>query len=266
MKKNILSTALFLTASFTTHTEIIESSSIMSVLNYITTPKTLVVYDIDNTLARPAHELGSDEWFCYLVNQKIAEGLNYIDAINAALPVCYYAQFNLPLVATESAIPTLLTTLAEQQVHTMGLTSRGLFLAERTHEQLINININFFMPEINSDELILPMKYPCLYKYNIIFTSNNDKGETLLRFLDAINYHPDRIIFVDDKMYHVEAVEKASLSRNIEYVGIRYSGCDEYINHFDPVKADIQLQMLRQHNRMPVQQHQNTSHTTPAWQ
>jgi hypothetical protein len=266
MKKNILNTAFFLTTSFTAQAEIIESSSIMSVLNYITTPKTLVVYDIDNTLARPEQELGSDEWFCYVVNQKIAEGLDYIDAINAALPVCYYAQFNLPLVATESAIPTLLTTLAEQQVYTMGLTARGLFLAERTHEQLINININFCMPEISSEELVLPMKYPCLYKYNIIFSSNNDKGETLLRFLDTINYHPDRIVFVDDKLYHVQAVEKAALSRNIEYVGIRYSACDEYINHFDPVKADIQLQMLRQHNRMPAQQHHNNSHIAAEWQ
>lgn len=267
MNKNILSSLLFLIAFLSTEAVIIESNSVMTVLNYLTTPNTLVVFDIDNTIARPEHELGSDEWFCYLVNQKIAEGYDNISAINAVLPVCYYAQFNIPLIPTESIIPTLLDTLAEQQIYTMGLTARGLFLAERTHEQLINININFFMPDIQSEELILPMKYPCLYKYNIIFTSNNDKGETLLRFLDELNYHPQRIIFFDDKLYHVQSVEKAALSRNIDYVGIRYSGCDEYINHFDPVKADIQLQMLRQHNRINTPQHnQSTSHPMPAWQ
>jgi hypothetical protein len=141
----------------------------------------------------------------------------------------------------------------------MGLSSRGLFLAERTQEQLINIDIVLCMLSVATEELILPMQYPCLYKYNIIFTSNNDKGETLLCFLDMINYHPECIIFVDDKMSHIQSVEKATISRNIKYIGIRYSGCDKYINNFDPIKADVQLAVLREKNRVSIDQQKNVT-------
>src|SRR5690606_38151593 len=234
---------------------------------YLQTPDTLIAFDIDNTLARTEHELGSDQWFCYLVDQKIAQGYDYLSAISAVLPLCYYAQFNVPLIPTESNIPLLLNKLHELNIFTMGLTSRSLPLAERTHEQLLNININFYMPAIKTEELILPLLHQCIYKYEIIFTSDNDKGEALLKFLDMINYRPQCIIFVDDKMRHIQSVEKAAISRNIEYIGIRYSGCDELINNFDPIKAYMQLQALLERNRSSIE-HQTacTSYNkSPLW-
>jgi len=250
MKKHVLLSIVFFFISTTINTKIIESNSVKTLLHYLQEPNTLVIFDIDNTLARPEHELGSDEWFCYLVDQKVTNGHDKISAVNTALPLYYYAQFNLPLVLTEPLIPNIMNNLTNRNICTMGLTSRGLHMAERTNEQLSNININFNMPCTDKEELIIPMPYPCLYKYNTIFASNNDKGNTILKFLDIINYHPQCIIFLDDKMYHVVSVEKAALSHNISYIGIRYSGCDDRINHFDPAKAALQLQELRQHNKI----------------
>ena len=236
MKKNFFYISITFFIFFSTNAWIIETDNFEIIFQYAD-QDTLVIFDIDNTLARPKNELGSDEWFCYLVDQKVAQGYDKTSAMYAVLPLCYYAHFNLPLVLTDPTIPALLKNLTTRGIYSMGLTSRGPFLAERTYEQLINIDINFLMPSIATEEIVLLLQNPALYKYAIIFSNNNDKGDTLLLFFDTIDYHPSSIIFVDDKMSHVQSVEKAAISRNINYIGIRYSGCDTYINNFDPVKV-----------------------------
>ncbi len=211
---------------------------------------TLVIFDIDNTLARPENSLGSDEWFCHTVNEKINQGYDYLNAVYSTLPVAYYLHFNLPLVVTDPLIPTIINNLIAQKINVIALTSRGLYLAERTHEQLQSIGISFWMDHSHT-EFLLSLTHPCLYKHNIIFTSNNDKGETLLAFLAMLNYHPKKIIFIDDKMHHVESLENAlkNINVDIEYVGIRYSGCDHHIHSFDPLQAEMALLSLKESNK-----------------
>jgi len=244
---------------FSINAKIIETNN-FEIISQYADKDTLVLFDIDNTLARPESELGSDEWFCYMIDQKIAHGYDKSSAMTAVLPLSYYALFNVPLVVTDLIVPVLLKNLTTRGIYTMGLTSRGPFLAERTYDQLINIDINFMMPP-SATETALQLENPLLYKYAILFVGNNDKGDALLLFLDTIGYHPSSIIFIDDKMSHVQSVEKAAISRNINYIGIRYSGCDTYINHFDPAKADMQLHQLQQKNRKPAQQYKNSTPT-----
>jgi len=77
MKKHLI---LFLSVFFSTlnYALIIESDKLSAVLDYITEPETLVIFDLDNTLVRPEKELGSDEWFCHLVNKKMLEGHDWL--------------------------------------------------------------------------------------------------------------------------------------------------------------------------------------------
>lgn len=247
MKKYALFFILF--AYLTTQCLIVESDKLETVLEYITTPNTLVIFDIDNTLAHPVAELSSDEWFCNLVNAKMAEGHDYITSIYYALPVTYYAQFNVDLKPTEHNVPFLLGQLIAQKISIMALTTRSLFVAERTMEQLENINIQFLIPHISQDELVLPMPYPCFYRDSILFGGNNDKGEALIAFFHWMNYYPDRVIFIDDKMKYLLAVEKALTHHDIQFIGIRYSGCDERVKNFDAAKAEEQWNTLRYQKR-----------------
>ena len=228
-----------------TYCLIIESNKLETVLHYIS-PKTLVVFDIDNTLAHPTEELSSDEWFCHLVNKKMAQGHDYLTAIYYALPVTYYAQFNVDLEPTEFIVPFLISQLIKHNIPTMALSTRSLFVAERTLEQLENIDVQFLVPHFSQDDLVLPMPHPCFYKNSILFGGNNDKGQALLCLFDYMNYYPETVIFVDDKMKYLISVEKALQSYNISFVGIRYSGCDERVNNFDPAKAESQWRTLRQ--------------------
>lgn len=233
------------------HALIIESNRLATVLDYISSlNNTLVIFDIDNTLAHPAKELGSDEWFCHHLEQKKAEGFDWLTAVYYTLPILYYAQFHIDLVPTESGIPELIEYLIKNNIAVMALSTRSLPIAERTAEQLDNINIYFFIPDINPNDLVLPMKYPCFYKDGILFSGDNDKGETLSYFFDIMDYHPELVIFIDDKMKHLLSVEKALQNHQIQFVGIRYSGCDEQVKNFNPTKSDAQWKALRrQQNR-----------------
>lgn len=230
-------------------TTIIESDKLSSVLNYVNSPNTLVIFDIDNTLAHPTEELSSDEWFCHLVNTKMAQGYDEITSVYYALPAAYYAQFNVPLQATESHIPDLIKQLTDQGIAVMALSTRSLFIAERTLEQLDAINIHFSLSSVDTNDLVLPMKYPCYYKNGILFTGNNDKGKALQSFLNSMNYYPSAIIFVDDKMKYLLSVEKTANKLNVPFYGIRYSGCDERVRTFDMTKAEKQWFELKEKNR-----------------
>jgi hypothetical protein len=212
------------------------------------TPNTLVIFDIDNTLAHPTEELSSDEWFCYLVDTKMAQGNDPLTAIYYALPAAFYAQFHIPLAATEQTTTALIQQLINNNIAVMALSTRSIFIAERTLEQLDNININFLIPHVSPDPLVLRMEHPCFYNRGILFGGNNDKGQAIIKFFDTVNYHPDTVIFVDDKMKYLLSLERAFEDRNITFYGIRYSGCDGKVKNFDPAKAEAQYRELQEKN------------------
>lgn len=246
--KNNKNLFLFLLLGTSINAHIIESNTLATVLDYTRTPNTLVIFDIDNTLAHPTEELSSDEWFCYLVEQKMLQGYDYLTSVYYALPAAYYAQFNVPLELTESTTPALIAYLIDNGIAVMALSTRTLFIAERTLEQLNNINIHFFMPNVDPHDLVLPMQHPCFYKNGILFTGNNDKGQVLTCFFNIMNYHPETVIFVDDKMKYLVSVEKALEEHDVVFYGIRYSGCDERVKIFDPAKAEAQYRELKEKN------------------
>lgn len=233
--------------------KIIESDT-MEIINSYLTEDTLVIFDIDNTLATPKQEMGSDQWFHYLVNEKIKEGYDYLLAFYTTLPLFHYVNFNISLHLTEAIIPSLIQTLTEKNISTMALTARCLFLAEITNKQLSQLDIKLNFQKSTKQEFILSMPLPCLFKYNILFAGLNDKGKTLLCFLDTIDYYPKQIIFIDDKVKNVQSVEAALTQQQIPCICIRYSRCDEKVHNFDPAKAQAQYDALQLQNTRTLKQ------------
>ncbi len=179
----------------------------------------------------------------------MAQGHDYITSIYYALPAAFYAQFNVPLTPTEEGIRELIGYLCDKEIAVMALSTRSLFIAERTLEQLDNIGIEFYVPQFDPSDLVLPMPHPCFYKHGILFGGNNDKGQALMCLFNLMNYHFDTIIFIDDKMKYVVSVQTALEQEGINYYGIRYSGCDDRVKNFDPEKAQEQYRELIQKNR-----------------
>src|SRR3990167_753472 len=229
--------------------QIIESNTINIVDKYLDGSKdVLVVFDIDNTLAAPKKELGSDEWFGYLIQKKMEEGYDAFQALYLILPKYFYAQFNVPLIALESDSVDFLNSLKKRNIDFMSLTARSLYIADRTLDQLHNIGISFSMATKIPD-FALSLAHPAIFKEGILFSGSNDKGESLISFFDTNNYHPKKVIFLDDKNKNLLTVENALLKREIQFVGIRYSGADEKVKNFDTEAAEKQLQNIQNYHR-----------------
>ena len=210
-----------------------EIQSIKEVAQHFNAQKRiLAIFDIDNTLLHPTDntELGSDQWFSHHVRENIKKGMTSEDAIQAILPV--YTHLHLFIE------------------HVICLTARTFPLIERTIEQLNNNNLSFHIPKFDDFEWTL--KHPCFYKQGCLFCGSNCKGDVLVSFLEKMDYKPEVIIFVDDKESYLYAIEHVAKKLNIEYIGLRYAGCDKRVKKFDAAQAEIDLQEFLVRNPLPI--------------
>ena len=122
---------------------IIESCSIADVLDYVDNQRTVVVFDLDNTLVHPGKDLGSDQWFSYLFKEKLATGSTVQAALEEILPLYYEVHDHILLCPVEPESPSTVSTLQKNGVITVALTSRSLPLVKRTQEQLRDAGFSF---------------------------------------------------------------------------------------------------------------------------
>ena len=213
--------------------KIVETNKIEDIYTYLKpddyNAKTLIIFDIDNTLLKTKSHLGSDQWFYATVHYHENKGMSHQDAINATLPHLLQIMFHSWMLPVEPATVKIVNNLQKRGTTVIALTARSLDLTYRTIEQLDHVGIHF----IGKGPAKCPIKYgsaqPALYINGIIFCGNYDKGEVLAYWLTQINYHPRKVIFIDDKMKNIKSVEEALHKRGYPFVGIRYGYLDDFI-------------------------------------
>ena len=206
------------------------------------TPQTLVVFDIDNTLITPTGNLGSDQWFFYLQKIYTLKGLPEKESAEKATITWNKTQELIRVKAVESETPTWIQQLQKRGIKTMALTARRADVAEVTKKQLQSIHVEFKTHSPSSQTLNLS-KAELQSEEDAIFTDGillvgegNNKGLVFKAFLKKIGYTPEKIIFIDDKVKHVNNMEKALSSLSIPYFGYRYAVLDQQVEAF---KAQI---------------------------
>ncbi len=231
---------------------IVESKNITDIYTYIKSNEynkdLLVIFDIDNTIAKNPTDFGSDQWFYAMWKQLIASGKSDQQALETLLPMVFHVQFNTWLVPVEKNTIEVIDNLQKKGVTVIALTARSLELAHRTIEQLHHIGIYF----TKTDPYECPIKYgdkkPGLYIDGIIFSGNYDKGEMLVNWFKQIKYRPKKVIFIDDKLKNLRSVEKALHNRDYPFIGIRYGYADDQIRNFSLESiADEQKQFFEKH-------------------
>jgi hypothetical protein len=223
---------------------IVETNSIIDILPYVAQPNTLVIFDIDNTLAAPHGYVGSDQFTTYLLQQYLAEGMNEQEALNEVLPIVFEATYYVHLFPLEKETLPVLHYLKEHNIPMIALTSRSIEIADRTHEQLAEAGIFLQAPPVFNRQIYCNYEVPALYKDNIIFCAKNDKGIVLMHIFEEFNYFPDKIVYVDDKISYIISLEKECLKNNIYFIGIRYGYSDQQVKNFDPTKAQKEYEKL----------------------
>jgi hypothetical protein len=205
--------------------------------------KLFVVFDIDDTLATPEYELGKSSWFYQeLSNQQAQPNADKQKVLNDLIALYTHVHNYLPLKAVEVNTPLLVTNLQSRGIPCIALTARSL-LIKRTFEQLLPLGIDFTLCAPSTDNMILSdnPELPACYMQGIIFNGDNNKGVTLLKYLRAINFAPDHVIYVDDSIKQVQRVHDALEEASISCTGFRYNYMDEENKNFNLAEAQQQL-------------------------
>lgn len=240
--------SLFLLFNVTLFAPIATHKSMSALVDYIKEEKyeaqdIIVIFDIDNTLAHPKTEVGSDQWLEYHAKQQAVNGISIAQAYENLLPLYYKIQHIIDLDLVEDMIPQLIAQLKNAGICTIGLTARYHPIVDRTLTQLATLGISF--SNLCDQEMAIDGSIKqALYKNGIIFCSSNNKGEILFNFLKMMNLRPKKIYCIDDKMHHLLKVEKVALENGVDCTCIHYTRCQDRVENFNPAQAEKELLAL----------------------
>lgn len=104
------------------------------------------------------------------------------------------------------------------------LTARKTYKQALTHKQIAGIGLDFSKSfPLQAHTIQKSSTLPIPYQDGIILASNQNKGMVLKTFLTHNNIRPKKIIFVDDKLENVKAVDKAAKEMAINCTSIHFT-------------------------------------------
>lgn len=217
--------------------------------------RTLIVWDVDYTLITPADALLSPagEAFRKEFNKRYAsEEFRefYEDRMSRVV-----SQRKIRLV--EEQVLALLQTLKNKGAKVMALTAirTGKFgvvpnVEDWRVQELRNLGIDFSESFTNEklvfDEFSGKISPPVFTK-GVLCSDSYSKGQVLAAFLKRVNFTPSKILFIDDRMEYIEAVEREFSDRAI--VSFHYTAALDQLPRFDEALAGFQLNYLLEHGQ-----------------
>jgi len=209
----------------------------------------LVLFDVDEVLIRPADALLTPSGGTFAGWEKVPKE-QFDDFLSIMIGATQYT-----LVDPDA--PQVVADLKKRGVPTLGFTAcrTGAFATIPSMEnwrfkQLNQLGIDFspsFTKECSFPELVGENVNPPLCKKGILFCGDfyipkkSSKGLLLDAFLDRFKLHPSKVVFFDDDLKNLVAVEEILQKREIPYQGLLlqkdFPALDEKI-------AELQLQTL----------------------
>ncbi len=121
-------------------------------------------------------------------------------------------------------------------------------------KELNKINIDFRLSSPIKEEILIEGEqighHTPLIKEGVILTANIDKGQILENLLHKTKYYPKNIIFVDDILENLQAVEKICNRLGINYYGFEFNGASLVPEaHLDQESEKIRFKILEEEHR-----------------
>jgi hypothetical protein len=230
---------LFLFSFVFLEAEIIEIKKIDECLEHAK-PEMLILFDIDNTLMETTQTLGSDQWFSHRIEEYVNQGFSKEEALLVTRFEWVSIQYKSNVQPVEPTTAQLIQKLQKNGWKVLALTTRGLYLANRTIEQLQSIGINLAIPAF-PHEMTFNEERGAMYRDGILFSAGTDKGPLLFQFLEKVHLQPKKILFVDDRKGHLQNVEAFCNQHQIPFLGLRYGFLDEKVHQLRSDLAQVQL-------------------------
>lgn len=199
-------------------------------------PGTLVVFDIDNTLIEPRGHLGSDQWYDYLVEIKLARGADRNTAITQADRAFNVWQDRIEVQAVDASSPRVMKELDRKGIPYFALTARSAEAMAVTKRQLANAGFQLPVGNFRAGQAAdaKQLGSGAAYDQGIFYVGELGltKGEALSRIFDLSGFTPQRVVFVDDKSKHTRTVQEAMQKRGIPCLCLRFSRADGHVRAF----------------------------------
>ena len=203
------------------------------------TPETLLVFDIDNTLVEPVGNIGSDQWYYYLLKAYKRDCLNCTDSEAEALAGKTWTKTleTVQVKPVETLTPGLVNDQQKRGLKIMALTARGSEDAAATFKQLKEIGVDLTASAVRKEDLAT--EHNGLFSRGVFFVGDGpDKGKTLVSFLKKIGLRPAKVVFADDKPHHAKNVDAALTAAGIPSVSFRYGAADAKVRAFNEVTGE----------------------------
>lgn len=247
MKLNLEFILFFIVVPLYLQGTITESSTITSILPILEANKNkkiVIALDLDNTLIKSVTALGSPEFASARKTHMEAQGITPDDAFNTMLNDFAYIAHHDSFELVEKESIMLLNHLAASNIPFLGLTGRAMNISQCTLDKLhfLNIRFNFFIDK----NIFLYLPFIACYTKGILFCDmHNPKEDVLVKFFETINYKPDLLIYCDDGIKYLEAMQDAMNKLGIAFEGIRINACDEAAKQLDFEKTENKFQELK---------------------
>lgn len=205
---------------------------------------TWVIFDVDNTILRPTSSIGSHQWADLMRDEEIKKGIDPVVAGQRQHQYFSEVQGFVQVKLVEDDFLDVFADLRKSGVSIMALTARGDNLIATTLQQLIKVKVSFVESFPAQKDSSVIQSY---VRDGVIFAGGKSKGEVLSQIIGNSLHPPRRVIFVDDKRYNLEAVEKAFQNSTVEILGLRYGAADPFLN-VDKSLADLQYDFFLFHH------------------
>lgn len=218
------------------------------------------LFDLDNTILSYRHTLGTDQWFDFDFNAFISQGLQPHEAkaktLQTALEIVDRTHEE-DVYVVEEHTPAAIRRLQSDNIPTLILTSRGKYLREKTLSQLSRFELDFNKGLFKNREFALPATPESEFYHGMVLTDGQHKGEALIYCLENMTQSPEYIVMWDDKKSNLDKVSSALASFNekqkrknkdfvpIQFIGIRYSRLDQFINNVKPDVIELQKRYFK---------------------
>lgn len=176
--------------------------------DFVITDKTLLVFDIDETVFVANNPKARSVWFGAMLAEQLQVKSNFVDAINETRRLYRAAQDQTTFEPVDPELIVFFNEARKAGARLIGLTSRSRELCDITPQQLTSVGlVGFDVPSKYYELHLPPHEFPLIFDHNIFFTSGAHKGLCLGRLLREFDWRPDQIIFIDDSYHHVVGVE-----------------------------------------------------------
>lgn len=222
---------------------------------------TLVLFNIAEVLLDSQVSLGTSPWRKYV--KKLAPNWKDNPGVNVHDQLTLFSAKYVPHRSVEPLTPQLIKKWQQDGIVVMALTSRGKSewydteiegVDVLTENLLKKAGIDFTLTQLPPGFDSLDSSFDLTYGRGILYATHGSKEELIQAILEATNYHPKKIVFVDDKKESLDNVDVAMKALGIPFTGYWYRRTAEDHRDFNPMIAHIQLETLLIHGKLLTDQ------------